>query len=139
MLSFKKNCFKKIIHCFNKLKNIFSLFLFFLAYILYYLSLEKCYEGFDLCSLKTYWIEKKIIEIVISCIIIALLIELIFYRIISVLNLIHLSLFYITVFFESHGVDFEDHGYYNFFGSIAIIIILLLIFSPFNSLLYILI
>ena len=118
-------------------KNIFFLILFFVAYILYYLSLEKCHEGFDLCSLKTLWIEKKIKEVAIHCLIILLLIELIFYRIVSVLNLIHLLLFYIIIYFYSHGIDFDDHGYYNFFGSIAIIIILLIIISPLNTLLYI--
>ena len=66
--------------------------------------------------------KKKIIEVVIFCLIILVLIELIFYRIISVLNLIHLSLFYILIYLYSHGIDFEDHGYYNFVGSIAIIL-----------------
>ena len=37
----------------------------------------------------------------------------------------------------SHGIDFEDHGYYNFFGSVAFIIILLLIIFPLNCLIYI--
>ena len=119
-----------------KKENIFFFSLFFIAYILYYLSLEKCLEGFDLCGLKKSWMKKKIIEVVIFCLIILVLIELIFYRIISVLNLIHLSLFYILIYLYSHGIDFEDHGYYNFVGSIAIILILLLIISPLNILFY---
>ena len=46
-------------------------------------------------------------------------------------------MFIITIYFYSHGTDFDDHGFYNFFGGIAIIIILLIIISPLNCLLYI--
>lgn len=127
----------KIIHfIFFYLKIIFRylyIFGFFLAYIFYYLGLEKCYDGFDLCSIKTNWIYKKICEVIISCFIIVLLIELIFYKIISPINLLHCLSFYIISFIYSHGYDFEDHGYYNFWASIAIIILLLLAISPLNS------
>ena len=136
MKLYKINFIKKLYY-YSRKGNIFYFFLFFIAYILYYLSLEKCYEGFDLCSLKTLWIKKKIKEVVIFCLIILLMIELIFYRLISALNVIHLLFFYILIYLYSHGIDFDDHGYYNFFGSIAIIIILLLIISPLNILLYI--
>ena len=136
-MKLNKIYFIKKLYYYSKKGNSFFFFLFFAAYILYYLSLEKCYEGFDLCSLKTSWIKKKIKEVVIFCLIILLMIELIFYRIISALNVIHLSFFYFLIYLYSHGIDFDDHGYYNFFGSIAIIIILLLIISPINILLYI--
>ena len=138
----KKECskvYKQNIKKYNY-KLIFqntSLVLFIFAYIFYLLSLEKCYEGFDLCGLKTRWIKKKIYEAVISCFLIMILIEFIFYKIISVLNLLHIILFYILVYLYSHGIDFEDHGYYNFLGSIALIIILLFAISPLNCLLYI--
>lgn len=112
--------------------------LFFFGYLLYFLSLEKCYDGFDICSINTKWIKQKIKEAILSCIIIVLLIELIFYKIISALNFFHLVLFYIIVFSYSHGIDFDDHGYYNFFGSIALIILLIFIISPINVILYIL-
>ena len=57
-------------------KNIFYYFpfiLFFCAYLLQIFSLEKCYQGFDLCSLKTKWIERKVFEAVISSLILVVL------------------------------------------------------------------
>ena len=47
-------------------------------------------------------------------------------------------MFYIIIFIYSHGIDFDDHGYYNFFGSVALIILLLLGISPLNCFVYIL-
>ena len=133
----KKNIFIVNLKFYLK-KNIkfFYILLFIIAYLLHILSLEKCYEGFDLCSLKTKWIERKISEAVVSCLIIVILIESIFYKYISSLNFLHLLLFYFSLYIYSHGIDFEDHGYYNFFGNITIIIVLLLIISPLNFLLY---
>ena len=98
--------------------------------------MEKCFKGFDLCSFKINWIKTKIYEAVISSFILALLIELIFYRLISAVNLFHLILFYIIAYSYSHGITFEDHGHYNFLGSILLIIIFLLVISPINILLY---
>ena len=76
-MKLNKIYFIKKLYYYSKKGNSFFFFLFFAAYILYYLSLEKCYEGFDLCSLKTSWIKKKIKEVVIFCLIILLMIELI--------------------------------------------------------------
>ena len=33
-----------------------SIVLFIISYYLYYLSLEKCYAGFDVCADRTTWI-----------------------------------------------------------------------------------
>ena len=41
---------------------IFILILFISTYYLYYLSLEKCLDGNDICGNKKNWIIKKIIE-----------------------------------------------------------------------------
>ena len=41
------------------------------------------------------------------------------------------------MYLYSHGIDFEDHGYYNFLGSIAIIILLIIVIFPLNSLIFI--
>ena len=125
-----------ILYYIKKIIKYYYLFLFLSAYIFYFLSLEKCKEGFDLCSLKTKWIQKKAYESLISIFILVLLIELIFYKIISSLNLLHLLLYYVFTLIYSHGIDFEDHGYYNFIGNIALIIIILSIISPLNCLLY---
>lgn len=63
---------KKIFLVFFKLKsnlkylNIIIIILFISSYYLYFLSLEKCLEGFDICGLKKEWILKKVIEAFIS-------------------------------------------------------------------------
>ena len=126
-----------ILYNVKKTLYYFPVALFISAYILQLLSLEKCYEGFDLCSLKTKWIENKVYEAIISSLILVILIELIFYKIITALNFFHIILFYIIIFSYSHGIDFDDHGYYNIVCSIALILILLLIISPLNCLVYI--
>ena len=56
----------------NKKKFIFFL-LFLISYSLFYFSLEKCYEGEDICCTKINWMEKKIIEEAISCFIFILI------------------------------------------------------------------
>ncbi len=120
-------------------KNIFYYFpfiLFFCAYLLQIFSLEKCYQGFDLCSLKTKWIERKVFEAIISSLILVVLLEFIFYKILSILHLLHIILFYIIVFIYSHGIDFDDHGYYNVICSISLIMILILLISPLNCIVY---
>ena len=60
-----------------KYPNIFVLILFISSYYLYYLSLEKCLDGFDICGTKKKWIFRKVIEAFISYIILSIMIELI--------------------------------------------------------------
>lgn len=110
--------------------------MFILSYYLYYLSLEKCYEGFDKCGIKIDWISLKLFEAVLSTLILVCLLECMFYNIISKLNIFHIVLFYFIIFKYSHGLDFHDHGFYNFFGCIAILILVLLFLTPFNILIY---
>lgn len=95
-----------------------SFFLFMMSYYLYYLSLEKCFEGFDKCAQKTKWIIIKLYEIFSSFIILVILLEGIFLKIISKYHLFHLVCIYYLFYFYSHGLDFHDHGYYNFIGAI---------------------
>ena len=90
--------------------NIF----FFISYLLFYFSLEKCYEGMDECPRRIIWIQNKIKEIIFSCLIMVILIELIIYKRISKLHLIHIILSFVLYYSYSHGITFEDHGYYNF-------------------------
>ena len=112
----------------------FSLFIF--SYYLYYLSLEKCFEGFDICGTKHTWISIKLSQLILSVFILAFLIECIFYDIISVLNILHIIIFYIFIFLYSHGLDFHDHGYYNFYGYFFILFLILIILTPLNLLIY---
>ncbi len=60
----------------NNLNKIIILFLSLLNYYLYYLSLEKCLEGFDNCGAKSDWILKKLTQAFISYFILTLLFEL---------------------------------------------------------------
>jgi hypothetical protein len=130
----KKN--KKINFFCIFLKNLIYLFLFFISYYLFYLSLEKCHEGIDMCCTKYFWIKKKIIEEVISCLIISLLIELMFYNIITKLNIFHILIVFCYLYKYSHGLDFDDHGYFNFSGLFILVFIILVCFLPFNIFLY---
>ena len=132
MLIFKK---KKFLIIFNKYKlDFIASFLFIITYYLYFLSLEKCFNGFDYCALKTKWILIKLFEAGISYVILSILLEGIILNIISKYHLFHLIFIYILFYNYSHGLDFEDHGYYNFIGTISIVTLILLLFIPFNAL-----
>ena len=118
------------------LRNILFFALFLISYFLYYLSLEKCFEGPDGCSKKEQWIKKKLIEELISCLIIALLFQFMFYKIISKIHLIHLILVFIAFYKYSHGLDFDDHGYFNALGFIAVVFIILICCLPLNGVIF---
>ena len=120
-----------------KIIRFSSLFFFVVVYILYYLSLEKCVAGQVRCSLNIKWIEKKLHEGVACAIILMILFEFIILRIIPKIHLIHVILFFSTFFFLSHGLEFYDHGLFNFLGVISFIIIGHIFFLPFNILLYV--
>lgn len=119
-----------------KYPNIFVLILFISSYYLYYLSLEKCLDGFDICGKKKKWIFRKVIEAFISYIILSIIIELIIYKIISKFHLVHILIIYTYFYKMSHGLDFHDHGYFNFLCGITIIFIIILAFIPFNLFIY---
>ena len=51
-----------------------AIFLFISSYFFYYLSLEPCLDGEEICGNKMKWIYKKIAQIIISCEIISYLI-----------------------------------------------------------------
>ena len=119
-----------IIYTLHYLFSIYSV-LFFLCYLLFFLSLEKCYDGFDICATKTSWIFVKLFEASLSYIGIAFLLEGIIIKIISKYHLLHLIFAYILFYNYSHGLDYDDHGYYNFIGFISIVSLILLLFVPF--------
>ena len=116
-----------------KKKIIISL-LFFISYLLYFLSLEKCYLGLDICPIKVNWMILKIIENIISCIILSILIEFIFYNIISKINIIQIIIVFFLFFEYSHGIDFDNHGLFNFIGYFALLLVLLILYIPINFL-----
>ena len=116
--------------------KIFVNAFFFLSYLLYYNSLEKCTKGMDICPRKVKWMKKKVIEIIISCFIMTVLFEYIIYKKISRLHLLHIIISFILFYSYSHGLNFQDHGYYNFKGFCILSIIFFIIFLPINALIY---
>jgi len=82
----KKNYFKICIKIIFKVKTYIYLS-FFISYLLYYFSLEKCTEGMDECPLNIYWIKRKVMQVIFSCFIMMILFELIIYKKISQLHL----------------------------------------------------
>ena len=68
----------------KKLKNLFKIpFLFIaflLVYLLYFLSLEGCYKGEGECTTLIDWIYLKVKEEVISCFIMTIILQLMFFK-----------------------------------------------------------
>ena len=128
--------YNKILLKIKYLKYFSIYFLFFLSYLLYYKSLESCHEGEDICTTMKDWIKIKIKEIIFSCLIMVILFELIIYKIISGLHLIHMIFIFILFYLYSHGLNFEDHGLYNIRGYFILFIILFIIFLPINVIIY---
>jgi len=141
-LSLKNKCglFKKYFHIilvFTTRRLFFlNILLFVISYYLYYLSLEPCFGGFDVCIFKKNWIKKKVIESVLSVLINTVLFELMIFKKISKLHLIHFAIAYFLLYRYSHGYDFDDHGLYNFLSSFTLLFIILLILCPMNGFIY---
>ena len=109
------------------IKNNKYLFSYLISYLLYFLSLEKCYEGEDACCIKINWIILKIVELIISCLILSYLIESIILKNSSKLNIIHIFIVFLLFYTYSHGFFFHDHGYFNFVAYFLFLIIFLII------------
>ena len=114
--------------------KFFIALLFFITYLLYFFSLEKCYLGFDIWSIKFSWIKRKIREEIFSCIFMLILIELIIYKKITRLLLIHIIIIFIIFYIYSHGLDFNDHGRFNFIIYFVLLLLFMIFFLPFNLL-----
>ena len=128
--------YNKIIKRNYKIINFCSIFLFIFIYYLYYLSLEKCFNGLRNCSRNTKWISEKLNEGLLCSILLSISLELIIQNVISKVHLIHVIIVFISFLIYSHNLEFYDHGLFNFLGIIAIIIIANIFFLPFNILLY---
>ena len=115
---------------------LFYTFSFLISYILYYLSLEKCMKGQIECSKMNKWIKKKLSESICCSFILSFLIELMILKLLSKKNLIHIFIVFFFFYIYSHGLEFYDHGLFNFIGCIIIIIIILIVILPFNFLIY---
>ena len=118
------NYIQKAKRIIKKNKYLFS---YLISYFLYFLSLEKCNEGEDVCCTKGNWIKIKLVELMISCLIISYLLQLIIFKISSKLNLIHIFIVFLLFYKYSHSYYFHDHGFYNFVAYFLFLIIFLLI------------
>ena len=126
-----------LIKAISVIKEVMGLFLFLLAYFYYYLSLETCLKGVEICSTLFKWHLIKIYQELKSCILTVFILELIFYKLLSRLHLVHFILVFLVFYKYSHGTEFEDHGYYNFIYFFIIIILIIISIIPFNFLNYI--
>ena len=121
----------------NCIKSHYKSFIAFtFIYFFYIISLEGCYEGEDQCSLKISWMYHKIIEELVSCIILVIVVQLMLFKIISKRHLIHLIIIFPLFYIYSHGLDFPDHGYYNFFYYFVVFTIFTIIIQPFSIIIY---
>lgn len=131
----KKNYYKIFCKIIFK-TNSYIYISFFISYLLYIFSLEKCTEGMDECPRNINWIKRKVKQIIFSCLIMMILIELIIYKKISHLHLIHIIFVFLIFYSYSHGIDFEDHGFYNLKGYFVLFFALVIIFLPINGFIY---
>jgi hypothetical protein len=122
------NVNEKISHT-NRIKylNILSSILFILSYYFFFLSLERCYDGESICCRKSRWMIKKVIEEIVSCLLVIISIELILFKKSTKLHFIHFIFFFILFYYYSHGIDFDDHGFYNIKYFFVIVIPLIII------------
>jgi hypothetical protein len=103
-------------------------FSFFLSYFFFFLSLEKCYDGEDICCTYNDWMKKKVVEESISIVITLVLFQLIILKIVSRLHFIHFAIIYYLFYKYSYGITFDNHGKFNInFFFIIIIPVLLII------------
>ena len=107
--------------------NIFISSIFFIAYYLYNLSLEKCFFGVDDCGNKMPWIRKKVKQLSASCIIISFLFFLILINKISRFHIIHIILVFFYFYKKSHSYYFYDHGLFNFIAFFVVFIIIVIL------------
>ena len=111
---------------------------FIISYILYYLSLERCLDGEELCGNNMKWIYKKLFELILSCEIISFLFATIIFNYSSKLHLIHLIATFFVFFLYSNDLFFYDHGMYNFvfFALLFILNVFIILFFKFLILLF---
>ena len=127
-----------IINIKNFKKELLTLFLFIIVYLYYYLSLEACSKGEEICSVLFKWQTTKIYQELKSCFLFVFILEIAFYKMIAKLHLIHFVLVFFLFYIYSHGTTFNDHGYFNFIFFFIIATLIIILFIPFNILLYIL-
>ena len=120
----------------KKLRKPTLIFIGFgLSYLFYLLSLESCSRGEGPCSTDFNWIKIKVIEEIISCVLMTIMTQLIILKIISKIHLIHIIIIFIIFYSFRHGMDFVDHGYFNFIFYLIIVGILNSLMLPLDLML----
>ena len=114
-------------YIFKYVINIISLIFFCFSYYLYYISLEKCFSGIDICGRDIRWIFRKVFQIVVSCFIFFFFFFFIYFKIISKLHIFHFLICFYIFYSLSHGYSFEDHGLLNFIGFLSILSLIIII------------
>ena len=121
----------------KKNKNLILIFIgFILTYLFHFLSLESCYEGELRCSLHISWIKFKVFEELISCILLSIIIQLIIFQVVPKIHLIHIIIIFSWSYYYRHGIDYTDHGYFNFFFYFIMIVICNFVVIPLDILLF---
>ena len=109
---------------------------FLLIYSSYFFSLAACHSGEEICSNRHKWIKLKIIELLISSITMTVIIKLMFFKKLSKIHLIHFTIIFSLFFLYSHGYEFPDHGYFNFFYFFVFLFLFNILFIPFDIIIY---
>ena len=104
---------------------------FIISYFIYYLSLESCLDGEEICGNNMKWIYKKLFQLILSSELISFLVIITLFYNASKLHLMHLITIFVLFYFHSHNFFFNNHGMYNliFFLLILIINLLIVIFT----------
>ena len=87
--------------------------LYIISYYIYYLSLERCLDGEEICGNNMKWIYKKVFQLLLSSEIISLLLVKILCYKSSNLHLIHLLFIFSLFYLYSNNYFFYNHGMYN--------------------------
>ncbi len=80
--------------------------------------------------MKFGWIRKKLKEEIFSAILLEIIIQLMICKIISRKHLIHIIFIFIVLFLFNHGLEFYNHGYFNFLYYCILLLILTLVLIP---------
>ena len=124
----------KIKHLFYKCST-FILFIF--SYYIYFMSLEPCYEGEEICGNNMKWIYKKVFQIILASELISYLFLKILLKRISIFNLIHLVIILSLFYIYSHDYFFANHGMYNLIVFLLILFINILLVIAFKTIIFV--
>lgn len=121
----------------NKINEIIAFVLSIFAIILYFIGLQGCYgdEVYCLAKLGISFYLKIFIINIISCLCVCAVLVLMTFRKVSPLHLLYLTPCLIFLMLIDQGTGLAHHGYYNYLGYIA----LLLIFYPISSFIYLMV